>query len=550
MEVESPLKSLCPQKMDASLHTRQQSQRTAHIWAQNRLPNKSYRSPHSSMESLTLQSHAGASFATVVPPTRSTTPLSIETLVLEGLQSLFEFTSSQNLGPTRSARLMYLWFATITQAYNWIQSTPLLTGVKDGWNWDLLSPIPYKDDHASWMMHILLEVQPSFVPTFSKGKEWMEQERVCKQWSPETQDKHTRDLKFTGNWNKWKQHWSSWFQTRQVDGSLSASRPFDAPNQGVVLTVASDTDPATFPSPSQWTPLQIGPKVQSYLTYHWGSVVSTGLSEEAEQSLYSLANTSYPGAEARRAELAEVLQISQTLTDEQKVQSEFWAGGPYTVSPPGMCIWFWKEYMRTFQIANNSGYRTFFVSGLDLAIHLFETSRIVWGLKKAYMQARPIQEIRQLYRGQSIVRYDGTPTTGEHWLPYQEATFVTPPFADFPSGHSAFSQSFANVMTKWFGPTIPTSGQTTRTDCRLLSPVFDTAQTGVFASFVFPAGQSQIQTGIPVAPVTLSWSTWQEMADSAGLSRKYGGIHATSAHVGSQAVAIALHTRLSAVWNL
>lgn len=245
--------------------------------------------------------------------------------------------------------------------------------------------------------------------------------------------------------------------------------------------------------------------------------------------------------------LAEVVGITAALTDIQKVTAEFWAGGPYTVSPSGMCIILWKMYMNVISVGNN----TMIFSGHDLALHIFETGRIVWGLKKLYMQARPIQEIRRDYRGQSLTKYDGTAVAGESWMPYQETNFVTPPFADFPSGHSAFSQSFANVMTAWFGPRLQSSEPIATPDLNLLSPAFQTAQSNSYGTFVFPAGASLIQPSVvPSADITLHWSSWQEMADSAGLSRKYGGIHATSAHVGSQAVANRLHAILKSYYSL
>ena len=36
---------------------------------------------------------------------------------------------------------------------------------------------------------------------------------------------------------------------------------------------------------------------------------------------------------------------------------------------------------------------------------------------------------------------------GENWFPYQRATFVTPPFGGYTSGHSAFSRAAAHVLT-------------------------------------------------------------------------------------------------------
>jgi hypothetical protein len=253
--------------------------------------------------------------------------------------------------------------------------------------------------------------------------------------------------------------------------------------------------------------------------------------------------------EKRNAEIAEVLAISESLTDQQKVEAEFWAGGPGTVSPPGMFMWMWKDHMLALQVAQYQSLDVFFYSGLELAINIFEASRMVWGLKLQFTEARPIQEIRRLYRGQVLTKYDGTTTTGESWVPYQEANFVTPPFPDFPSGHSAFSQAFASVMTRRFSPRVSTTPAELRSDLTLLSPSLK-AQSNSFGVFVFPAGASGIQPGaVPANPITLAWETWQSMADSAGFSRKYGGIHATSAHKGSQALSKRLHTIVRNRWG-
>jgi len=43
---------------------------------------------------------------------------------------------------------------------------------------------------------------------------------------------------------------------------------------------------------------------------------------------------------------------------------------------------------------------------------------------------------------------------------------------------------------------------------------------------VLPAGSSRIEPGLtPSTPVTLSWATFSDAADQAGISRRYGGIH-------------------------
>jgi len=91
------------------------------------------------------------------------------------------------------------------------------------------------------------------------------------------------------------------------------------------------------------------------------------------------------------------------------------------------------------------------------------------------------------------------------WVPYQKATFVTPAFAGYVSGHSAFSRAAAEVLTRLTG-----------------SSYFP----GGLSEWVIPAGSLEVEKG-PSEPVTLQWATFYDAADQAGISRLYGGIHIT-----------------------
>jgi membrane-associated phospholipid phosphatase len=288
------------------------------------------------------------------------------------------------------------------------------------------------------------------------------------------------------------------------------------------------------------------------LTYNWNNVQSTALSGAQEASIKATAQASFPTVGQRTAEMADLVQLNGSLTDTQKVIAEFWAGGLTTVSPPGMCICIWKLFVELQQTAHTRGWDAFFYSGLELSIHLFEAGRLVWGLKKANMQARPIQEIRRDYRGQTLQSWDGSTIAGEAWVPYQASNFVTPPFADFPSGHSAYSRSFANVMTRWFGASIPSLPIRSQSDLYLLSPLFTGSTEELrFGSWTVPQGTSEVQPGVvPAADITLTWTSWQDLAESAGVSRQYGGIHCASAHTGGVALANALSTELVPAWNI
>ena len=89
------------------------------------------------------------------------------------------------------------------------------------------------------------------------------------------------------------------------------------------------------------------------------------------------------------------------------------------------------------------------------------------------------------------------------WVPYQQATFVTPSFPGYVSGHSTFSRAAAEVMTGMTG-----------------SPFFP----GGVSGYTIPAGSLKVESG-PAAEITLEWATYYDAADQAGQARLWGGIH-------------------------
>jgi len=474
------------------------------------------------------------------------------------LDAILNFAAVTNLGPTKSSRFYYLFMASAAQAYNWVQASHRITSTIDNWNWNVQHLLIDHRYIYVWMNRTLIAITTVMVPTFDSSI-ILTTERSTIGVSVEEQTALEATVKSDGAYDAWLAAWTTWWSTRSADGSVAAStlQPTTAqvPNMATSLDVAGTVDPATFPAPYQWTPLKIGAATQRYATYTWANVASTVLSAGDMTTIQGAATPFYPGnattandpTEPRSLEISTIVGYTATLTDEQKVNAEFWAGGPYTVSPPGMFVWMWK----TFLTVQRPTLDTLFFSGLDLAVHLFEIGRVVWALKTQYMEARPIQEIRRLYRGQTLTGYDGNPVAGESWMPYQVPTFVTPPFADFTSGHSGFSQSFANVMNAWFGAAIPNTDPFLMTDLQLLSPTFLSPQSNPLGQFTFVSGTSEVQPlVVPSSSITFRWTTWSDMALSAGLSRQYGGIHAMSAHQGSVAAANALHTTLQSYWNL
>jgi hypothetical protein len=89
------------------------------------------------------------------------------------------------------------------------------------------------------------------------------------------------------------------------------------------------------------------------------------------------------------------------------------------------------------------------------------------------------------------------------WVPYQLETFVTPAFAAYVSGHSAFSRAGAEVLAAMTGSEYFPAG---------------------LSSWKFAKDSLDFEQG-PSQDIELQWATYYDAADQAGISRLYGGIH-------------------------
>ena len=461
---------------------------------------------------------------------------SLKYIMNSGLDYVLQYIAQVNLGPTKGSRFMYVWITSIISGWNWICSDSRISGIHDTLNWDIKAPSPLSDNDAViWMTCVIDYMNSHIVPGTYYSIYNCPADTVER-------------IKAAGHWDQWLAEWQTWFDYRTTDGSATAAiqQPTNSANWNHTLVVDGVTvnDIAAYPDPLQWTRLTVQGIMQKYLTYNWDNVLSSCLTANDETAIQS--SVAPVTGDARDAEIDEVKAIAANLTDYQKSVAEFWAGGPGTVAPPQMCIWLWKEYMCSVDSISPAA---IMFSLLDLGIHMFEGGRVTWGLKKVWMQDRPIQEIRRRYTGQSIVSWNGT-MDGSQWVPYQTANFVTPPFADFPSGHSHFSKAFALTMSKWFGANIEKN--IVYYDLQtLFCPMFTSNQKLYYGDFMINPGTSTVEPGVaPVHHVTISYNTWNEIADSAGMSRLYGGIHALSAHNNSQTTAVEVDGYINSTWNI
>ncbi|MDB2632959.1 T9SS type A sorting domain-containing protein, partial [Flavobacteriaceae bacterium] len=255
-------------------------------------------------------------------------------------------------------------------------------------------------------------------------------------------------------------------------------------------------------------------------------------------------------------------------SDYARVLAEFWADGPDSETPPGHWFTILNYVSDHPQTVKKFGGQGVVLSDLEWDIKSYlvmggamhDSAINIWGIKGYYDYIRPISAIRYMaskgqssdnslsnfnshglplipdlievintgdelagdndinvgkikvksWKGPDFIDNQDTDVAGvdwilgTHWWPYQRPTFVTPPFAGYLSGHSAFSRSAAVSLTKITGSQFFPGGLST----------FDVLKNEFL---VFEEGPSE--------SFTLQWATFQDASDQTSLSRIWGGIH-------------------------
>ncbi len=209
------------------------------------------------------------------------------------------------------------------------------------------------------------------------------------------------------------------------------------------------------------------------------------------------------GSEGYLKQAEELVNISAGLSDEQKMIAEYWMDGPNSELPPGHWCLFAQYVSQRDHHHVDDDVKMFFV----VTNALLDSGIAAWTLKRNVDSVRPISAVRHLFSKKQIRAWGGpgrgtVTMDGAGWTPYQPDYLPTPPFPEYPSGHSAFSSAAAHILQLWTGS----------------DDFGDDAQ--------IPAGSSRVEPGIvPSARITLRWPTFSSAANQAGFSRRYGGIH-------------------------
>jgi hypothetical protein len=227
-----------------------------------------------------------------------------------------------------------------------------------------------------------------------------------------------------------------------------------------------------------------------------------------------------------------LLDLYKNLTEEQKMVAEFFAGSSKNaLPPPGMIICIAMQLSQKYQQSLLNDLKMYF----SLAAGLFDACTSAWYYKAMYQQARPVTLIRTHYKDKQINSWTPLSTeksaeiTGSQWLPYQPLHFVTPPFSDFPSGHTVFSNVAAQILKWWFNSSILYDGcfVATTPNQQVLCPSLNLNDKMVcIGEYIFDIGCSQVEPGVtPKKKLVLRYKTLDDFAEAAGNSRVYGGIH-------------------------
>jgi hypothetical protein len=199
-------------------------------------------------------------------------------------------------------------------------------------------------------------------------------------------------------------------------------------------------------------------------------------------------------------ETEEVIALGAALTCEQKALVEFMRDGPRSTGQSGHWLRFAQMVATRDKLQLHDELALYFTIA-NVALDAFIAA---WDAKRAYDSSRPWTLIHHYFKGKQITGWSGpgggvTALLGEQWRPYSPATFVTPPFPGFVSGHSCVSAACAEALRQFTG-----------------SDMFGATEVRVCGVLTQEPHGEQVRLALP---------TFSATAAMAGRSRVLGGYH-------------------------
>ena len=303
--------------------------------------------------------------------------------------------------------------------------------------------------------------------------------------------------------------WNQWQQLVVPTGVLKGSNG---------LPVIDQTNPLSY-------------TIQNFLGYDLYK--SKGFAVDPLENIINLdSKVSTTWENGLKKEMDLLLDVYADLTDEKKMIAEFFAGSSKnSLPPPGLIICIAMQLSQKYKQTILNDLKMYFC----LAAGLFDACVSAWYYKSNFNQARPINLIRRYYADKKINSWSpmykekSSEIFGKQWLPYQPNSFVTPPFSDYPSGHTTFTGVATKILAWWFSSSLLYDGCSLATipNQQLLCPLSNISDKMVcIGEFILDKGCSEIEPGItPKEKIILRYKSLEEFAQAVGISRVYGGIH-------------------------
>jgi PAP2 superfamily len=223
-------------------------------------------------------------------------------------------------------------------------------------------------------------------------------------------------------------------------------------------------------TPGSWVPTSLIVQQQAPLLPMWGDNRPFAMPSGDACGLPPPPAFSEVQGSPFHAEALEVFEISQRLSDEERAIARFWSDDPMlSPTPPGHWVSIALQVLEAEGADAGRQAEVLAVLGVALA----DAFIACWRTKFEVNLLRPVTYIRK------------------HFDPKWESLLITPPFPEYPSGHSTQSAAAATVLTRFFG-----------------------------ADHAF-ADRTHEADGLPAR----NYSGFHAAATEAGMSRLYGGIH-------------------------
>lgn len=243
-------------------------------------------------------------------------------------------------------------------------------------------------------------------------------------------------------------------------------------------------------TPGRWVPTP--PAYMDAVEPHWGTAIKPFVMDSGGQ-FRPVAAVPFDSVQGSRfyTDALEVYEKGRTLTEEERAIAAFWDCNPYVMNVQGHTMFatkkitpggHWMGIAMTVAKQSNAPMLAAADAYARTAMALADGFIAAWEEKFRSGVIRPETVINQYI--------------DEKWVPLLQ----TPPFPEYPSGHSVISTAAAQVLTEIYGPT-----------------------------FAF-IDSVEVPYGLPAR----SFASFAAAANEAAISRLYGGIHYRPAIVEGQ----------------